>query len=138
LHAVQNLFPFYHTDFAFGHHCWPHARDSISLPENRRRPNCFDFVFDFITVDTFSAVVCKVLGKCICLGMPVPFQSGPKFFLPLSITFHTWWMCWLVRFLKWFRVLPTYDVVLVADFAMEVVDHHTLPAVVVVEASSVS
>jgi hypothetical protein len=38
-----------------------------------------------------------------------------------------------------FKVVPSFtDVVLVADFAVEVVDHHTFPAVVFVEASSIS
>jgi hypothetical protein len=80
-------------------------------------------------------VVCKVLGECICLGITAgSFPIWAKI-LPPAL-YH---LPYIVNVLtgSFFEVdLSVADVVLVADFAVEVIDHHTLPAVVVMEASS--
>jgi hypothetical protein len=82
-------------------------------------------------------VVCEVLGECICLGITAgSFPIGAKILSP--VLYHLPYVVNVLTGSLLEVVLSFTDVVLVADFAMEVVNYHTLPAVVVVEASSVS
>jgi hypothetical protein len=107
------------TDFAFGCHCWLHARDSITLPENQRCHDCFDFVFDFITVDTFSSVVCKVLGECICLGITAGFfPIWAKVLTPALYHYHLPCVVNVLTGSLFEVVLSFTDEVLVAEFAV--------------------
>jgi hypothetical protein len=82
-------------------------------------------------------MVCKVLGECICLGITAgSFPIWAKI-LPPAL-YHLPCVVDVLTGSLFEVVLSFTDVVLVADFAVEVVDYHTLSAVVVVQASSVS
>jgi hypothetical protein len=80
-----------------------------------------------------------MLGECICLGVPAgsfPIPIGAKILSPTL--YHFLYVMNVLTGSLFEAVLSFTDVVLVADFVMEVVNYHTLPAVVVVEASFVS
>jgi hypothetical protein len=73
-------------------------------------------VFDFISVDTFSAVVCKVLDKCICLGVPVGSFPVSAKILPPALNYFPYIVNVLTGALLEV-ILSFTDVVLVTEFA---------------------
>ncbi len=78
---VEDLFYLGYADFALQGSCHLHAANSIALPDDCWCHNHFQLLSDFVAAIAISAVMRKMIAKCISSSISTwSFPIGPKFF----------------------------------------------------------